>query len=507
MTTSLNPDGLPVYVGDVVIRTPGLTGEAELQEPVAPDSRGPTDGTEAFFAALARVDMQEVHTVRLSNLEELDATLSESRGAAPGTESIELEVPAPTEDYAQVLLYIAEDGSASWHFPEEGQTPIDSQNRGQGSQIFRIPRALVTPPPGDTTDRGILDSIGEKILKFLVFPLIDPILGEVADYFAGKWEKKHRRSLLRSFSIDNYAKEKVPAVSQADWAGIGDNAALLFLHGTFAQSHNAFDRMNGNAFGALASLYEGRVLAYDHFTVSKTPAENASDLAALLPHDVNLTLDIIAHSRGGLVARELVERAKKNGLPDGVRIRSVIMVATPNAGTALAQKKNLKAWLDRITNLVQLVPDSPVTEVLSMVLTVLKQLALGAFGGLDGLRAMDPDGDYLTKLNVDQSRQAPYYAIAANFEPKPGAPMFSVLRDHGVDLLFRNIENDAVVPTAGANTVKSLPDFVADSLILKKSRGVNHSTYFEQAEVADRLLTWLTDVSAAPKAGSGNPNQ
>ena len=75
------------------------------------------------------------------------------------------------------------------------------------------------------------------------------------------------------------------------------------------------------------------------------------------------------------------------------------MVASPNAGTVLADREHLSDLLDRITDLAQFVPDNGVTETLGLVLAVLKQLAVGAVGGLDGIMAMNPSEDYLEKLN------------------------------------------------------------------------------------------------------------
>ena len=37
-----------------------------------------------------------------------------------------------------------------------------------------------------------------------------------------------------------------------------------------------------------------------------------------------------------------------------------------------------------MTNLIQYVPDNGVTDALGLVLTMVKQLAVGAFGGLEG---------------------------------------------------------------------------------------------------------------------------
>jgi pimeloyl-ACP methyl ester carboxylesterase len=97
--------------------------------------------------------------------------------------------------------------------------------------------------------------------------------------------------------------------------------------------------------------------------LSRSPGDNATDLAARLAalgaRDV--TVDVIAFDRGGLVARELAERP-----PDRspLNVGSVTFVATPNAGTPLCDVDHLQKLVDRVTNLMALIPDNPVTDVI-----------------------------------------------------------------------------------------------------------------------------------------------
>ncbi|WUI60523.1 hypothetical protein OG774_22620 [Actinomycetospora sp. NBC_00405] len=55
----------------------------------------------------------------------------------------------------------------------------------------------------------------------------------------------------------------------------------------------------------LERAYDGRIIAFDHPTASVPPEQNAKALLRLIPDDVHLELDIVCHSRGGLVARIL----------------------------------------------------------------------------------------------------------------------------------------------------------------------------------------------------------
>jgi hypothetical protein len=178
------------------------------------------------------------------------------------------------------------------------------------------------------------------------------------------------------------------------------------------------------------------------------------------------------------------------------------MVASPNAGTVLADREHLSDLLDRITDLAQFVPDNGVTETIGLVLAVLKQLAVGAVGGLDGIMAMNPSEDYLKKLNARPAPDAVLRAVAADYEPPRGAPLARVARDGATDLVFKAVDNDLVVPTGGCWDVEDAPGFPIDErLVLDQSRSVDHNSFFRQPEVSERLLEWLA-LQVAPAAPS-----
>jgi hypothetical protein len=167
------------------------------------------------------------------------------------------------------------------------------------------------------------------------------------------------------------------------------------------------------------------------------------------------------------------------------------MVASPNAGTVLADRRHLSDLLDRVTDLAQFVPDNGVTDTLGVVFTVLKQLAVGAVGGLDGLTSMDPTGEYLAALNARPSPATEVWAVAADYEPPRGAPLTRVARNGATDLVFSQA-NDLVVPTGGCWDVPDAGGFpIANRLVLAADRGVDHCSFFRDPEVNATLLDWL----------------
>jgi len=493
MAENLRPEGIPVTVGTVRISTPGLVGRVEVHAPGTAGMRGAESSTESFRQALDEAGMVEQLTVEITGQRELDTT-GGSRGGGGGTEIV-VEVPPPGSGNGQLLLYAAEDGSLSWHLPDD-VPPDQVVTRGGDRRTYRLPREVVLADPASTGgQRGVIGAVGSKLFKVLVFPLIDPVLGKVGDYFAARWEQKNRRNLVRWFDPADYQHSDVMAFAAPDWTRVEGGTALLFIHGTTAQSNTAFDQLPAETLTELGRRYGGRVFALDHFTISVTPHENIRWLAeqlSALGGDAPLSLDIVSHSRGGLVGRVLAERPSDVGLDGRVTVRTLVMVGTPNAGTALADKAHLSQLLDRVTDLAQYIPDAGVTDVLGLVLSILKQLTVGAFGGLEGIMSMDPAGEYLKAFNTTPGSKATYRAIASNYSPPRGSSLARVARNAGTDFVFQKADNDLVVPTNGVFQVDGAVGFpIADPLVFAAEAGVDHSSYFTRPEVSAKLLEWL----------------
>ena len=318
MAEELRPEGIPVTVGEVVITTPGLTGEVEVHAPGTPGMRGEEQATEDFRQALDDAGMAEQLSVVVSRHQEV--TPGEGTRGSGGGDDIVVNVPAPGEGNGQVLLYAAEDGSLSWHLADD-VPPTAAPDRGGERRTYRIPRAVVPVDEREPAEtRGILGAIGKKVLKVLVFPLVDPILGKVGDHFAKRWEAKNRLNRVRWMTVDGYRSSVADPFAAADWARLGEGRALVLVHGTFSTAHGRFGSLPKATMTALHAAYGGRVVAFEHHSVSVTPKENAELLAGLVPDGAALEVDLVTHSRGGLVGREIAgcgRRPDRHGPGDG----------------------------------------------------------------------------------------------------------------------------------------------------------------------------------------------
>jgi hypothetical protein len=172
-------------------------------------------------------------------------------------------------------------------------------------------------------------------------------------------------------------------------------------------------------------------------------------------------------------------------------VRNLVMIAPPNAGTALADPDHLGAYLDRITNLAQFVPSSGFLDALVLILTVVKQLAVGAAKEMPGLMSMNPSGPELAAFNDTPGSAATYRVIAADFEPPPGSGLGRIARNKGTDVVFGSAPNDLVVPTDGWTVAGAIGFPVADPFVIPASEAVDHSSFFGRADVHAKLLEWL----------------
>ncbi len=295
---------------------------------------------------------------------------------------------------------------------------------------------------------------------------------------------------------------------------------FLLVHGTASNCEKLLKDMReapgGNAlFAALHSNY-GEVLAFDHPTLSVSPMLNAIDLAARLRLPAGsaplASLDVVCHSRGGLVMRWFCEV-----LADLRTKHRVIMVGSPIAGTSLAAPARIKSALDYVTNLFDLLEagaaavtggffGSLVGALLKLFNVVIGLTARSSLPDLalqlvPGLAAQQRVGnnfeiDRLRRYTggaVHASTMLEYFAVKSNFEPKdPGwnllgyfsKPLNRAL-DAGADLIFEDT-NDLVVDCTSMDELSDgqrlSDDHVLDFLTNDQ---VHHTNYFRQQRSID----------------------
>jgi len=488
----LNPNGAPVNVGGITLRTPGLRGTASSYQAVDPALRGAEELTAELDDALRNENLEEEFTVDISDTRETPAPTGATRSTSYDEPAIELDVPAPGAGWGQVVLAIDESGVITWNFPVDTTGHTDLTRGGPGQMHTYVIRRYVPEGAAEPGSRGIVGAVGKKILKVLVFPIVEDVAGTVGDHFAHRWETANRPYRLRAFGPDDYQQSEAAPIEGTGWERLASGPALLLLHGTFSRAHNGFGGFSADDFENLYRRYEGRVFAFDHFTLSEDPRQNVDWLVRAIPDGATLDLDVLCHSRGGLVGRVLAERQGELSLGSrSLRVRRMVFTATPNGGTILANPDHFGALIDSVTNILQFIPTNGVTEVLETVITVAKHLAVGAVNGLEGLQSMRPDGAFLKELNAGPRGETAYFALASNFEPiNHGWQVFA--KDRLYDAIFQNEENDLVVPTGGVYAANDSGCFpIADPLVFASADGIAHSDFFRNRDAVDKIFTWL----------------
>jgi pimeloyl-ACP methyl ester carboxylesterase len=495
----------PIDLGlGVRLIAPGLVGEGRTHDARQPGFRDATPGQEtaALDDALAAQEMSEAMSVELAAIEAPIAGPAPDLRAPGGDDALMLEVPDTGPEWEHVVLEIDEGGVMRWHLPLTDDNEVAAPaTRGVGDvKRFRIPRAVAPTATGEQAKtRGLVGMVGKKLLKVLVYPVTDVLIGKAIDTFAAKWEAKKRPYGLRLMTPDNYATAGVPQLTADDWKRLASGRALLLVHGTFSTAHGAFCGLDRKDIEELNAAYGGRVFAFDHPSLSEDPARNAKELSARIPAGVALDVDIICHSRGGLVARELAERAATYGLtPDRFTVGRVVFVGAANAGTILAEPEHMMSMIDRLTTVTNLVPTGVVSEVLDALITVVKVIGHGGLKSLDGLASMNPKGTYLKGFTGGQKTGSTYFAITADFDAsaQPAtAPLASLVKDALMDKIFEKAANDLVVPTAGVFAPNGSPSFPIEPvsrLEIPSSAGVVHTTYFASPDARRKMKEWLS---------------
>lgn len=296
---------------------------------------------------------------------------------------------------------------------------------------------------------------------------------------------------------------------------------LLLVHGTFSNGDNFVTELqatpNGREFMARARRRYDAVLSFDHPTISVDPMLNAIDLSRALAA-TSASIDVVAHSRGGLVARSYLEwfdRSPQNG-------RKLVLVGSPLGGTSLAAPPRLRAALDFLSNIARVlsigasaIPGGNALFLASAGLLRVIASFTGLAGSiplLDAAVAMIPglcaqsrvgNNAGLKRLQLADRAPIEYSAIVSNFEPEEiGWKFWRVFNspgkraaDWGADLVFDG-PNDLVVDTASMTYLSDALAITGKDRLLDfgTTSEVHHLNYFRQR----RALEFIASRFAIP---------
>lgn len=506
---------LAIPESGIRLRAPGLVGNVVWHgERTTTNLRAETAESPLLSQALLEAGLEDRHTLEI-NAPTPQRPMSYQRLLTSDVAPDEVEIDVPTRaNELQFVLYTDEDGVTSLQFPKAkpAQAPAPSIRGETHTVTYRVPLRHATGQAGQPSQSRFLGGAARKVLKVVARKLLQPVAGKAVFAAVELWEDKWRAE--QGFHAGTFEQFlATPVVGYDEWNSLSGRKALLFLHGTTSTTSGAFQGLKGfsDVANELYRRYQGRVLGFNHHTLTKSVAQNLCDFyTALKPGDY--TFDVISHSRGGLVARSLLELnesrvseliKKQWNVPNGVKVHvnKIIFVGTPNDATDLADPKDIPGVLNRLAAIVGLLKDAPPVLSLGAVLSIASGVAqailegisdLGAAGlkALPGLADMAPECTFLADLaNAQPDR---YFAIQAQYRAQGG--LRAAVENGGTDLFFHKKPNDLIVPTDG---VSQAPAFrlstAAPSHVFAYAadQGVNHINYFYQRPTWTNILNFL----------------
>lgn len=291
---------------------------------------------------------------------------------------------------------------------------------------------------------------------------------------------------------------------------------LLLVHGTFSTSDMYLDefavtKAQNDFLARAAGKYEA-ILAFDHPTLSVSPWINALDLELALKH-VTGPIDVICHSRGGLVVAWWLRNSQRN-------VKKVVFVGSPLEGTSLASPANLRSALDMLANVIKVFETialgtgavlpftAPLTAAVAGLAkivggvvqfgasTPLADAAVAIVPGLMGQSRVENNAELIRLTREAWVSKPTCYAVRSNFEPGDDAAWWQFWRrfrqlptqimNYGADVIFKE-PNDLVVNTVSMTVLCGTQIPPAQILDFGTSPTVHHCNYFRQPQTVDFL--------------------
>ena len=431
-----------------------------------------------------------------------------------------------------------EGGAILWLRADEVEERLGAgQGRSAGgAATIILPTAI--PQEGDA--RGIGDWI-IKGLKVIGIDLKKDLAEKTARAIARKLEDKATKDGPGLKRWDG-GEELSPVGEIAP----GDDAWLLFLHGTASNTVGSFGDLAKVQAGVWQALREAygkgeRILAFEHRSLTESPVTNALGLVKALPNGIELHL--VSHSRGGLVG-ELLGRGRlidKDGearppfdamdldlfgdpeykvelkalkelgallSEKQIKVSRFVRVACPARGTSLMRGR-LDHWLNLIFDAASLAFAGRLNPVVDALLGGLRDLVQATVKErtdpktLPGLEAMAPElSPLLTMLNRRQITQKDELrVIAGDIEPS------GVFRRLGIwfaDLYFGD-DHDLVVDTSSMDGGVARTE--QPSVFIDRGKSVSHFNYFANSSSASVLNKALTLSSEEARSIGQEPRR
>ena len=237
---------------------------------------------------------------------------------------------------------------------------------------------------------------------------------------------------------------------------------LVILHDTLCNTDAVVNAL-GEQFVRWACRNYGAVIGFDHWTLSKSPTENADllwdDLLTQLDDRTNdeNRFDILAHGRGGLVARALMNNENSEQRNPSTSIKHVVFAGTPNAGTELVGARAWGQAADMLVNMAHVDGNGMYGRLSGLYARLATLQHAGELSAerdwerqIPGLRAMRPDA---CRKHVSWPANVEVSAIGAVYEVGNQKNVLGIIQACAVesmqpDSLLYNQPHDLIANTS-----------------------------------------------------------
>jgi pimeloyl-ACP methyl ester carboxylesterase len=397
----------------------------------------------------------------------------------------------PHRPSSQVSLTVRDDGLAIWDWGFESRL-----RRASSPRARRAGRRTAGAEPG-----------GREIFTQILKPIGVNQIGEMLlDFDVARNSKFDRKAgwKLRQWYPE---KQQLGDAQPAEAKNI-----LVIVHGTASCADHIVSEIllapTGGKLLADAAKHYSAVLAFEHPTISMSPVLNALDLAAAVAPYGTCSVDIVCHSRGGLVASWWMHVVDSRP-----REKRCVFVGSPLQGTNLANPAKLRSSLHLLASYGRALGTVSVAEgFLALPMTIIKvassvvdftsktPLLDAALAMIPGLGAQSAIGNNqeLLRLNArklpGQNAPAHFYIRSNYASPGVGWKFWRYFTDHpelrladaAVDAFVFPGNNDLVVDTDSMLDAMEGPEYR-----FPDGKGVHHTSYFEQDETVGKIREWL----------------
>ncbi len=432
---------------------------------------------------------------------------------------LELAVEPSPGEYSLLLVRFPS-GALEFCLPEKLPREADEVDPRRSPEPPPVERFRIELPASSPVRRGVVSQAIRLVLLRISGELVDALARRGLPAAARRVEALlwRRAGLSEGWHRVRPAGGKVRLERAVPRAGAG--RVLLLVHGTFSSTLASFGGvLQPDLLERLEKLYPGGIFGFEHFSFSRSLEENLSrlgqEIEAEQGHQVTddlrgdepgsaergsgvsgeqrstmLDADIVGYSRGGLLARMMLEQ-------EWIRCGRLLLCATPNGGTPLARGERWREALGWLANLLELCPDHPLLDGSELVVNGLIWLATRLTTDLPGLADMHPDSALLGRLADTVPAAEACFALAANFQP--AGNVLHRLLDLGSDRFFSQ-PNDLVVPARGVWELgvgnSRLPDesvacFGPGGNLRRDEGDVQHLNLLRQRESGEWLLRVL----------------